>query len=112
MKDDELFKFAEKTMGECLATMKKKNHDYATAAGDKDCDALKNFKLVEYLNISDVQTGILVRLCDKISRLANTYHGGSKIKDESCYDTGKDLINYTIILLALLNVEEGKNGSK
>ena len=108
MKNDELFIFAEKLMQECLDTLKKKNHDYA---GDSGLDALKNFKLVEYLNITETSTGILVRMCDKMSRLANVYHGGNLVKNESCEDTGKDLINYIIILLASIQ-EKGANNAK
>ena len=107
MKNEELFKLAEQVFSECLGTMKNKNHDYATGE-DVQSDALKNFKLVEYLNITDSPTGILVRMCDKISRLANVYKGGNKVKDESCLDTAKDLINYTLILLA--TIKEQQNG--
>ena len=107
MKNVELFKVAEDTFAECLQTLKNKNHDYATGI-DIGSDALKNFKLVEYLNITDAATGILVRMCDKMSRLANVYNGVGKVVDESCDDTAKDLINYTLILLA--TIKEKKNG--
>jgi hypothetical protein len=105
MKNKELFKIAEDTFAECLKTLKKKNHDYATK-GVVDDDALKNFKLVDYLNISDAKTGVLVRMCDKMSRLANVYNEEGKVA-ESCEDTAKDLINYTVILLAI--IKERKN---
>jgi hypothetical protein len=96
-----LFKFADSIFKDCLNTLKAKNHDYAT--GEKiESDALKNFNLVNYLGITDSSTGILVRMCDKMSRLANVYKGGNQVKDESCIDTCKDLINYTVIFLATL----------
>ena len=98
MKNTELFSFAEDIFKDCLETMKAKNHDYATTGSTHE-DALKNFKLVEYLNIADMPSGILVRMCDKMARLSNTYRGVQKV-NESCLDTGKDLINYTVILLA------------
>jgi len=104
MKNTELFKIAEEIFADCVKTLKAKNHDYATK-GIVDDDALKNFKLVEYLNITDAKTGVLVRMCDKMARLANVYNGGAKV-DESCQDTSKDLINYTAILLAL--IKEGE----
>ena len=107
MKNKELFSLAEEVFGDCLNTLKNKNHDYATGQ-NVDGDALKNFKLVEYLNITDSTTGILVRMCDKISRLANVYKGETKVTEESCIDTAKDLINYTVILLATL--KEGQHG--
>jgi len=100
MKNTELFTLAEKTFNECLETLKNKNHDYAVGENQEE-DALKNFKLVEYLKITDSPTGILVRMCDKVSRLANVYKGGNKVK-ESYEDTIKDLINYSLILLATI----------
>jgi len=100
MKRAELFKLAEEVFTECLTTLKNKNHDYAVGDNVEE-DALKNFKLVEYLTITDSPTGILVRMCDKISRLANVYKGGNKVQ-ESCEDTIKDLINYSLILLATI----------
>jgi len=105
MKDTELFKLAEEIFGECLDTLKKKNHDYAVGQHAEE-DALKNFKLVEYLKITDASTGILVRICDKISRLANVYKGDNQVKDESCIDTTKDLINYALILLATIKEKQ------
>jgi hypothetical protein len=108
MKNQELFELAEKTFAECLNILKNKNHDYATGKNVED-DALKNFKLVEYLNITDVTTGILVRMCDKISRLSNVYKGTCKVKNESCLDTAKDLINYTVILLASMREKINNN---
>ena len=96
MKYKELEKIFEDTFKECLDTMKKKNHDYAG-----DVDALKNFKLVDYLGIASAPQGILVRLCDKFSRLANVYQGGAKVA-ESTEDTINDAINYLVILKAAL----------
>ena len=100
MKNTELFKLAEETFANCLQTLKDKNHDYAVGDNIKT-DALQNFKLVEYLKITDSSTGVLVRMMDKVSRLANVYKGGNKVK-ESVEDTAKDLINYTLILLATI----------
>jgi len=108
MKNTELFEFATNIFYECLNTMKDKNHDYATT-GKITEDALKNFKLVEYLNIADMPSGILVRMCDKMARLSNIYKGGNKV-NESCFETGKDLINYTVILLAGLAERQPQKG--
>jgi hypothetical protein len=101
MKSQELFNLAKEIFEDCLETLKKKNHDYATGE-NIEVDALKNFNLVEHLGLVNTPTGILVRICDKISRLVNVYEGKNKVKEESCQDTAKDLINYTVILLATL----------
>ena len=90
----------KETFDKCLKTMKKKNHDYAG-----DVDALKNFKLVDYLAIATGPQGVLVRLCDKFSRLANVYKGGAQVA-ESTEDTIDDAINYLVILKAMLREGE------
>ena len=97
-----LFKIQEEAFTRCLDICKKKNHDYAG-----DGDALKNFKLVEYLGICDAPTGVMVRLCDKFSRLANVYKGGAKV-NETVDDTLDDIINYCNILRATL-IEKTKS---
>ena len=101
MKRNDLIKGVERTFKECLDKMKKKNHDYAG-----ESDALKNFKLVDYLGIASTPQGILVRLCDKFSRIANIYQGGAQV-DESVDDTIKDAINYLVILKASLKEQRG-----
>lgn len=91
-----LFEIQQEAFTRCVEICKKKNHDYAG-----DGDALKNFKLVEYLGICDAETGVLVRMCDKISRLANIYKGGAEVS-ESIDDTLDDNINYSNILRAVI----------
>ena len=102
MKRSDLTKIFEETFKKCLSTMKKKNHDYAG-----EVDALNNFKLVEYLGIATTPQGILVRLCDKFSRLANVYEGGAEV-DEATEDTIEDAINYLVILKAALREQSDK----
>lgn len=100
MKREELFEICTAACQNCLDIMKAKNHDYAT--GDQvESDALKNFKLVEYLGITDVETGIMVRLCDKFARLANVYDGDIAVSKETVDDTLDDIINYCNILRAV-----------
>ena len=65
-------------------------------------DALKNFKLCEALGICSAEKGILVRMCDKISRASTLLSTGAQVEDEKIQDTLKDIINYTLILLNLL----------
>lgn len=100
MKNEELFKLAEETFQKCLDTLRVKNHDYSTGGNDR-VDALKNFKLVEHLHITGADTGLLVRLCDKMSRLANVYKGEAQVTDEQLQDTVMDIINYCVLLLAI-----------
>ena len=100
MKNDELFELAKQTFDKCLQTLHEKNHDYSTGGNDR-VDALKNFKLVSYLGITDADTGLLVRMCDKMSRMANVYKGGAQVTDEQLQDTVMDTINYCILLLAI-----------
>ena len=74
-----------------------KNIDYA-----QQYEPFSNFEMVEALKICDVPTGILVRISDKIARIANLLKRNGKmvIKDEKLEDTLLDLINYSIILLS------------
>ena len=97
MKKEELFEISDETLVACTNILVDKNHDYA---GETDVDALKNFKLVEYLGICSIQQGIMVRMCDKMSRMSNLLNKPPAVKDESFEDTARDLINYTVILLA------------
>jgi hypothetical protein len=71
-----------------------KNNDYA---GEKDPYA--NFRMVEKLGICDIETGIMVRLCDKFSRLITLMNSkdGPKVTDEKLEDTMIDAANYLVI---------------
>ena len=72
-----------------------KNIDYA-----QQNEPFSNFEMVEALKICDVPTGILVRISDKLARIANLLRRNGKmaVKDERLEDTLLDLINYSIIL--------------
>ena len=78
-----------------------KNHDYAF--GD---DPFKNFRLCEQLNICSVEKGILVRICDKMSRISNLIDREGKVQDEKINDTLIDLANYSIILKCYLELRK------
>lgn len=97
MTKDEFFKFLEDTYAGCVATSRKKNADYAG-----DGDPFANFRLVEMLGICSVETGILVRMTDKMARCSNLLKEGktNQVKDESVDDTLVDLANYAVILAA------------
>lgn len=82
--------------------MAKKNADYAS-----EDELFKNFKMCESMGICSMQTGIMIRITDKLSRISNALKGGEyAVKDESLKDTVTDAINYLILLYASM----GKRG--
>lgn len=85
------------TFKDCLNIAIAKNQDYAGEG-----DPFKNFKHVDILGICSVETGLLTRMTDKMSRIANLTKSDAKVKDESISDTLNDLINYAAILKAYL----------
>jgi hypothetical protein len=99
MRRDELLAIADETFKKCKGILDCKNHDYSK--GEED--ALRNFKMVENFRLTDMPTGVLVRLCDKFSRIANLIHSEAKVKDETIEDTIDDAINYLIIFKATLH---------
>ena len=89
-----------------------KNLDYAQVK-----EPFSNFEMVEALKICDAQTGILVRISDKIARISNLLkrNGERAIDEEKVEDTMLDLINYSIILLSYTMFSEQydlENGEK
>lgn len=82
----------EKTFQECLDISKKKNADYASST-----DPFKNFRACEILGVP-LTKGIIVRMSDKMTRIANLLERKAEVSDESIEDTLHDLINYAAIL--------------
>lgn len=72
---------------------RKKNSDYANSD-----DPFKNFKLCEQLGVCSTETGMMVRLCDKVSRTSNLLNRDNEVDDEKIGDTLSDLSNYAMIL--------------
>lgn len=93
MKTEEFVTEFETLCLEMIATMKRKNADYAR--GD---DPFKNLR-------RHGTHGIVVRLDDKIARLDTLtdprFDGVAQVKDESIEDTAKDAANYSILLIML-----------
>ncbi len=81
-----------------LEIMKRKNADYAGTE-----DPFRNFKNVEVLGVCSTEAGLVVRMTDKLSRIANLIKQDAKVKDESISDTLIDLMNYANILKVYLN---------
>lgn len=102
---DEMVEKAEGNRGMFLASMSqnanyalslviKKTQDYATID-----DPYRNFRMSESVGVS-IEKGILVRMCDKLSRIGNLIENNDpSVKNESIEDTLIDIMNYANILL-------------
>lgn len=101
MNRTELLDFHSQITRSARALMEKKNTDYSDH-DDESHNVFGNLDLVELLFQGEITTelGIIVRMADKLARLANGVRHDLKVTDESLTDTGQDLINYTILLLA------------
>ena len=98
MTRDELITALEQTFAECLETCRAKNTDYAHSD-----NAWGNLGLVEYLFPGHVsmEQGVIVRLSDKLQRIAGATLHPLAVKDESFDDTCDDIIVYAAILKAM-----------
>lgn len=105
MNRDELFKLHEKMCDDALELMKKKNADYAGGASDP----FANFRRAEALGICSTEQAFLVRMADKMSRLASfAQRGELSVKDESVSDTLIDMINYSVLFYAFIESKKIK----
>jgi hypothetical protein len=86
------------TFENCLEISKAKNADYAGEASP-----FQNFMQVENLGLCSVEQGIMVRLSDKFTRIANLLTREAQVKDEKISDSISDAINYLAILMAWLD---------
>ena len=93
----ELLAFHMRCCIEMQGIIARKNADYAGGG-----NPFKNFELVNDLGICSTAEGILVRMCDKVSRISNLINTDAQVKDESIKDTLLDLANYSLILAAYL----------
>lgn len=87
--------------------MERKSHDYS---GADDCN--RNIKACEVMGVCDAQTGILVRMFDKLQRLISLKTAKAKVKDESLRDTLHDLRNYAAIYIHLMEEANGEAPSE
>lgn len=90
----------EKLDKDNLELAKRKNADYAGSD-----DAFKNFKLIEALTDGSVsvEQGILVRISDKVQRIAHLLERENQVQDEKLSDTVNDLSVYAKILKIYLD---------
>ena len=105
MKRSELLQFHETTCDSARAIMVKKNQDYAT-----EYEVFGNLRACEQMGLCSVETGILIRLADKMRRLAGFAKTGRlAVSDESARDTILDAINYLVLLAAAQEDKDGRD---
>lgn len=82
---------------------KAKNSDYANNE-----DAFANFSLIETITNGKITTaeGMLVRLTDKLQRVANLIYKEADVADERLQDTLLDLSNYADIMNIYLSTDD------
>lgn len=103
MTTDQFLKAIEKTYADGVNIIKAKNKDYSTAT-----NPFRNFEYASYVNVS-VEDAIMVRISDKIARIANLMHqDGRAVMDERIEDTILDCINYLAILKTYLDDQNAK----
>lgn len=108
---DDLMQLHENLCKQARELSRKKNHDYS---GGKDTtNAFLNFLKCEELGLCKTETGVLVRLSDKISRLHTLADSSLKyeVDDEKVLDTVLDMINYTIIFYAIHTERKDKEAT-
>jgi len=77
--------------------LKRKNADYAGSKGEYN-----NFEYCEKLGLCSTETGIMVRISDKMTRISNLLKADAQVKDESVHDTLLDMANYALILASYI----------
>ncbi len=98
MNSDQYQSHLAKVFQQCLTVVNKKCADYA-----QPDDPFHNFRQVEAFGLCPLEKGILVRLTDKFSRIANLLERPAEVEDETIYDTILDAINYLAILHAYIS---------
>lgn len=87
----------EKITTEMVELTRRKNADYANSE-----DAFQNFQLIEALGAASTEQGFVVRMSDKLQRIANLISREAQVQDEKIEDTLKDLSIYSILFLIYL----------
>ena len=98
---EELQRRLEYYVEDMLETARRKNEDYANGE-----DPFQNFRLSEYMGFCDTARGILVRLSDKLQRVANLLEKPNSVLDEKLVDTCLDGANYFLLLRAYLEMRD------
>lgn len=96
MTREELFQLHTDLTQKGFEILKRKNADYSKGT------PLGNFYVAEALQACTAENGIIVRMSDKLSRLVSILEKGAQVKDESIEDTIVDIINYSVLLAAVI----------
>lgn len=83
-----------------VKTVESKNHDY----GENE-DPFNNFRNCERMGICSAEKGIMVRMCDKMSRISTLLDKPGKVEDEKLADTCQDLAAYALILKQMIEYD-------
>ena len=95
MNREELLKHHDALCKSAKELMKTKNHDYAGKGGETP---FANFERCEAMGVCTTEQGFLVRVIDKVSRLATFVEAGElKVDGEGWNDAVLDIINYMIL---------------
>lgn len=102
MNREQFIEFHKQLTDRALAISCKKNHDYCgTNAND---NPFANLQLVEKMGICSTEVGLLCRISDKLSRINSFLQQGVLlVEDEAISDTVLDLVNYSILLAAVIS---------
>ena len=73
MNREELLKHHAQICNRALEIMQEKNHDYAGKGGEQP---FANFERCESMGVCSTEQGFLVRVIDKVSRLATFVEAG------------------------------------
>lgn len=98
MNQEQFFEQLHQNFISGLELMKRKNMDYAG-----NHEVFHNFHSVERFGICAAEIGILVRMSDKMARIANLIDQPASVSAESLSDTLTDLMNYANILKVYLD---------
>jgi len=110
MTREEYFKFHKDFCIEALELSMRKNHDYS--GGEDGSNPFQNFMFVEEMGMSvTTEQGFMVRLADKIKRMAGFCKTGTfEVSDESFRDTALDVVNYVCLLAAYVDSKSKNRG--
>jgi len=87
----------KKICGDAMDLLKSKNADYTNDAKGHG-GVFSNLNKAEAFGICSTEQGILVRMTDKLARLASLIEREGHVRSETMRDTIVDLINYAILL--------------
>lgn len=93
-----LYNLHREMSAKSLALMTKKSQDYSV-----DTDVFLNFNRGEVLGFASAESGLMLRVVDKISRISAFLNRGElSVDNESVEDSILDIINYMVLLNGML----------